>query len=230
MTLQRLLTKYQNQFASLLDSTWKQTTWCYLDCAIDNKDLQQLDSRDPIAMRRFAQRQMQIHGASLSLGRYNEVRDIYQQQQFQGRCVHLGIDINLPQNEPIYCPLDAVIHSFADNHLPGDYGPTLILQHQLEDQRFYTLYGHLSRRDLTHWHIGKNISQGALLGHTGSSDENGGWPAHLHLQIIENLEEHQGDYPGVCSMQDRSFYLHNCPDPESILIPNTLNRNQRSLL
>jgi hypothetical protein len=38
--------------------------------------------------------------------------------------------------------LDGRVHSFQNNDSLGNYGPTIILEHQVEDLTFYTLYGH----------------------------------------------------------------------------------------
>ena len=49
----------------------------------------------------------------------------------------------------IYAPIKGVVHQIQDNKSELDYGPTVILKHQLEDGPvFYTLYGHLSRECL----------------------------------------------------------------------------------
>ena len=32
-----------------------------------------------------------------------------------------------------------------------------------------------------------------------------------------DMEEKKGDYPGVCSSKDLSFYMFNCPDPNFLL-------------
>jgi hypothetical protein len=47
--------------------------------------------------------------------------------------------------------------------------------------------------------------------------ENGNWPSHLHFQIILDLQDWQGDYPGVCKYSERQLWLDNCPDPDLIL-------------
>jgi hypothetical protein len=33
--------------------------------------------------------------------------------------------------------------------------------------------------------------------------------------LIRDMQEFQGDYPGVCSQRDVAFYANNCPDPAS---------------
>ncbi len=149
---------------------------------------------------------------------YGEKRDIYIQPQYGNRCIHLGIDTPLPAGTKIVCPLNARVHSFADNQRDGDYGPTVILQHELDQHIFYSLYGHLSRTDLPTWHEGQPFAQGAVIGHIGASSENGGWPPHLHLQLIDQIGQYQGDYPGVCRPEEAEHYLNNCPNPEGLII------------
>jgi hypothetical protein len=60
---------------------------------------------------------------------------------------------------------------------------------------------------------GMPVAAGDLLCHLGNSDENGGWPPHLHFQLIRDLQGYRGDYPGVCAKRDVAFYAENCPDP-----------------
>jgi hypothetical protein len=46
---------------------------------------------------------------------------------------------------------------------------------------------------------------------------NGDYAPHLHFQIIINMENKLGDYPGVCSLKMLDFYSKNCPDPKVLL-------------
>jgi len=82
---------------------------------------------------------------------------------------------------------------------------------------FYTLYGHLSLKSISHLKVGMAFKQGDLLGDLGKPDVNGDYPPHLHFQIIKDIQEFKGDYPGVCSKKDLAFYLNNCPDPNTLL-------------
>jgi murein DD-endopeptidase MepM/ murein hydrolase activator NlpD len=109
------------------------------------------------------------------------------------------------------------IHSFADNEGFGNYGPTLILEHDIEGQVFYTLYGHLSRKNIANWKKGAVIQKGEQIGNLGMMSENGDWPAHLHIQIIKDLQGMEGDYPGVSSIDNVQFYRLNCIDPKFLL-------------
>lgn len=166
---------------------------------------------------------LSMNGAKFAVGGYLEYRDLYSRSDvFSGsssdeeRRLHLGIDIWGPAGTAVYAPIDGTVHSFAMNDVKGDYGATIILQHELEGISFHTLYGHLSLSDLD-LEIGQQIAKGGLLAHFGNHEENGYWPPHLHFQVILDMENKYGDYPGVCSLKNKSHYANNCPDPNLIL-------------
>ena len=83
--------------------------------------------------------------------------------------------------------------------------------------KFYTLYGHLSAESLTNLEIGKVFLKGEKIATLGNYPINGDYAPHLHFQIIKNIEEYKGDYPGVCSATTLDYYLNNCPDPNLLL-------------
>lgn len=132
------------------------------------------------------------------------------------RTLHLGIDIWGEAGTPVFAPWGGSLHSAAFNNTPGDYGATIVLQHQLDGVIFYTLYGHLSKADLI-FSENQYIHLGEEFGHFGKPEENGQWPPHLHFQIIMDMEMKEGDYPGVCRPADRNYYEANCPNPDLIL-------------
>lgn len=154
-----------------------------------------------------------------AFGGYLEDRSWYARSPLFGkqRSIHLAIDIWADEDSVVYSPLEGVIHSFADNNGFGNYGPTVIVEHHLEGMTFYTLYGHLSRKNLAEWKVGTKLASGDVIGNLGNMEENGEWPAHLHFQIIKDLQGMQGDYPGVASSEDLFFYKNNCPDPNLLL-------------
>jgi murein DD-endopeptidase MepM/ murein hydrolase activator NlpD len=133
------------------------------------------------------------------------------------RNIHLGVDIWAQAGSPVYVPLEGKVHSFQDNVGFGNYGPTIILEHEIEGKKLYSLFGHLFRSDLENLQVGKVYQQGELLCHVGPFPENGDWPPHLHFQLMWDLGENWGDYPGVASEKDLNFYRENCPDPNRIL-------------
>jgi hypothetical protein len=150
------------------------------------------------------------------IGGYLEYRALYGRSEvFDGadensiRRLHIGLDLWGPAGTPVYAPMEGVIHSIADNNKKGDYGATIILKHEIDGIEFHSLYGHLSKRDLRY-------RKGDIV-NFGSHDENGYWPPHLHFQLIEDMQGLEGDYPGVCSLNDKAFYQVNCPDPNIVL-------------
>ncbi|MEI6668655.1 MAG: aminotransferase class III-fold pyridoxal phosphate-dependent enzyme [Acidobacteriota bacterium] len=172
---------------------------------------------------------MTAAGAMVGIGRYDEVRAFYSTDAFrtpgndgtQWRTLHLGIDLFVRPGTPVLAPLDGVVRSVADNAGEGDYGPTVVLEHRAGidagGDAFYTLYGHLGRDSVTSLSEGDAVTRGSAIGAVGSSAENGGWPPHLHFQIITDLMGRHGDFPGVARPSDRQLWLSVCPDPNLIL-------------
>ena len=174
-------------------------------------------------------------GAKYLIGGYNEKRDIYKRSVLfdigrkvtpateklpvreEPRRLHLGIDIWGDAGTKVFAPLGGMMHSKAYHDQFGDYGGTVILQHQLEMVPFYTLYGHLSKKDISTLRRGEVITRGQCFGHFGDEKENGGWPPHLHFQLVREIGYAEGDYPGVCKESEKVKYLHNSPDPDWII-------------
>ena len=159
------------------------------------------------------------------IGLYGEDRDIYQAGQFtsaatpENRTIHLGLDIFIDAHEPLYSPLPGRVHSVVDNDFPLDYGPTIILEHKAGETgaNFYTLYGHLSRTALELLEHGQQIEAGQLIGHVGEFQVNGGWPPHLHFQIMTDmLDNKSGNFNGVGEKSLFNVWTEICPDPNLI--------------
>lgn len=143
------------------------------------------------------------------------------------RRLHLGVDIWGPVGTPVYAPLEGTVHSFAFNDAFGDYGATLILQHDVEGFIFHTLYGHLSLHSIEDKREGQDIAKGDWIAAFGEPAENGQWPPHLHFQIVIDMKGAKGDYPGVCRFSEREKYLANGPDPDLVLgmVQHANNKN-----
>lgn len=195
-----------------------------LDLTSANKELSEEIYGDTEKFSGYISHYLQRNNAKYAIGGYNENRIVYSRstvfdapaEDEEPRRIHLGMDIWGAAGTPVYCPAGGMVHSFAMNNRLGDYGATIILLHQLDGFPFYTLYGHLSERDLAIT-AGSYINRGQIFGHFGEPRENGHWPPHLHFQVILDIEMMEGDYPGVCSQSQQAFYLSNCPDPDLIL-------------
>lgn len=179
---------------------------------------------DTAAFSAYVEQCLANAGATHGVGGYNELRTVYGRSQLFGasaneepRRLHLGIDIWTAAGTPVFAFMDARVHSFAFNDHFGDYGATLILEHELEGLLFYSLYGHISLADINGLREGQPVQKGSVIAHLGTIQENGHWPPHLHFQLITNMENRKGDYPGVCKASERERYLSLSPDPELIL-------------
>jgi murein DD-endopeptidase MepM/ murein hydrolase activator NlpD len=102
--------------------------------------------------------------------------------------------------------MDGVVHSFANNDDDGNYGPTLILEHDYNGKKLFTLYGHLSISDIETWSVGSRFRESDIIATLGKPEENGGYSPHLHFQIMTDIGEYKGDYPGVAAREELQNY------------------------
>jgi 4-aminobutyrate aminotransferase-like enzyme/Ser/Thr protein kinase RdoA (MazF antagonist) len=199
-----------------------------LDLSIGSRDLgtfPDFAETEPFTCNVFDQ--MRAAGARVGIGRFDEARPIYTTDAYrvegndgpEWRTVHIGMDLFLEAGAPVFAPLDGVVHSFQNNNAPRDYGPTIILEHRVADGRltFYTLYGHLSADSLAGLREGAPAARGARIASVGAEAENGGWPPHLHFQIITDLLDKRGDFPGVARPGQRPLWLSLSPDPNLVV-------------
>ncbi|MFV2007965.1 MAG: phosphotransferase, partial [Longimicrobiales bacterium] len=170
--------------------------------------------------------QMADCGAQVGVGRYDEARLCYTGDAFtsaggerpEQRTVHLGVDLFLEAGSTILAPIAGRVHSFHDNADPLDYGPTIILEHEpAGGPSFYTLYGHLSRDSFPGLAQGAEVARGQEIARLGGLDVNGGWPPHLHFQIITDMLGMEGTFPGVAAPSQREVWLSMSPDPGLLL-------------
>ena len=124
----------------------------------------------------------------------------------------------MPAGTPIFAPLAGTVHSFANRATPGDYGPVIILRHELDGIEFHALYGHLTEASLDGLAAGMSIDAGARVAAIGPRPINGDWTPHLHFQLVRDMQGIRGDYPGVVRPADLDFYRDNCPDPMPLLV------------
>lgn len=155
-------------------------------------------------------------------GGYLEKRDVYAKSAVfrsseKARNIHLGIDVWCPAKTPLFAPMAAKVVSKNNLIAKGDYGGVLILEHNIKEQIFYTLYGHLTY-DSIPFNPGDQISAGEQIAELGDWSENGGWPPHLHFQIMFDLENYENDYPGVCFEDEQEKFQKNCPNPIQFLV------------
>ena len=226
--IESYLSSKRGSFAPIMGRDLDLSTALVFDLSVGSPDRALLGgSVDVDELTRDIFQQMETAKAHAGIGRYNEARQVYTADQFvmdfdempERRTIHLGLDIFLPAGSPVYAPLEGTVHSFQNNTQPMDYGPCIILEHAVDDSAlvFYTLYGHLSVESLTGLYEGKRIGKGERFAALGDPSVNGGWPPHLHFQIVADMLGNKGDFPGVGGPGLRNVWLSLSPDPNAIV-------------
>jgi peptidoglycan LD-endopeptidase LytH len=216
-----VLLKYRNDFHRVVDFNPSKDKLYHFDFTAANHELTDALVTDTKRFSVYINSKLDNGKYKFGIGGYGEQRVLYKRSEhFSGeepRNIHLGIDIWGDAGTKIYAPIGGMVHSTGFNNNFGDYGATIILKHQLDSIVFYTLYGHVSLKDIESLQDGNYIVRGHQFARFGEPHENGDWPPHLHFQIIMDMHLKKGDYPGVCAKSEREKYLANCPDPNFIL-------------
>ncbi len=192
------------------------------DFTASNTELDRAILENTEVFSEWIQQKLKESNCRYGIGGYNEHRTIYSRSDLfdadeEPRRLHLGVDIWGPVGTPVFSPLDGKIHSFRFNDNFGDYGATLIVEHEADGEKFHSLYGHLNLAGIQNLVKGTPIIKGQKIAEFGDIIENGYWPPHLHFQLIFDMQSMAGDYPGVCRYSEREAFLSNCPDPDIIL-------------
>src|SRR5262249_203205 len=128
------------------------------------------------------------------------------------------IDLFVEPGTAVRAPIDGTVHILANNASTLDYGPLVILEHKTSDgDSFFTLYGHLAAETLEKLRVGQPMKRGDEFARVGTAHENGGWPPHLHFQIILDLLDLGKDFPGVARASERSVWTSLSPHPNLLL-------------
>ena len=223
----RWLEKNSGGFGKLIEPDPRSARHVIFDLSVDSLELGLLDGwRDAQTATERLFASLRSAGAQIGIGCYNEPRCLYASSGFQvagidgpeWRTIHIGLDLFAEPGSAVLAPLDGVVHSFRNNDLPLDYGPTIVLQHAAGDDAlpFFTLYGHLSEDSLDGLREGMRVKRGAQIARIGNFPKNGGWPPHLHFQIITAMLGHEGDVPGVALARERDIWLSISPNPNLI--------------
>ena len=218
------LSAISKESLSVLDSTMSLNDYVAIDLSFKNIALEQIDVSSSKALEIYIDTYLQKNNAKVAFGGYLEKRNIYSRSSYfkqlndeNERNIHLGIDLWSKRDTKVLAVLDGEVHSFQNNTNFGDYGPTIILKHSMNNVEFYSLYGHLSLASIENLKVGKKVLQGEVIGSFGDSAVNGDYAPHLHFQLIKNIQGKFGDYPGVSSKKKLEFYSNNCPNPNLLI-------------
>ena len=195
------LASLKKNFGQVVDFNPETDRFFKFDFTAANKEINKSIYTDVTAFSAWITEKLAINNCRFGIGGYLEKRVIYGQPLFiknteEPRDVHLGIDIWTVASAGVFAPLSGKIHSFNNNNNSGDYGPTIILEHDLGGMTLFSLYGHLSLNSIKNIKPGDAIAKNQAIGWLGTDKENGGWPPHLHFQLMFNMEGRRGDYPG----------------------------------
>ena len=217
------LAAHAEQAARVLPDAFSDGGFHELDLSVASTELGALDVLDDV--ERFTAHvfaAIRDAGARVGIGRYDEPRALYTSEAsgegFETRTIHIGIDLFVEAGTSLAAPFAGRVHSFQVNDAPLDYGPTIILKHETDQgEKFWTLYGHLSEDSLAGLDRGKSIDRGEVFAAVGGYPKNGNWPPHLHFQIILDLLDRKGDFPGVAKPSERTLWLALSPNPRGVL-------------
>lgn len=220
-SLTNILAKNQHSFAPVTLFDFEKDPFHIFDFTTNNSLLLSINLNDEQSFTDYVFNTLKEKSCSVGVGGYGENRFIYSRSEVFGgeesRSIHLGIDVWAVAGTKIFAPLNGRVHSFANNNQHGDYGPTIILEHILDDYTFYTLYGHLNTACLKGLYEGMEVQKGQHIADFGTYEENVHWPPHLHFQIIDDIGEYKGDYPGVAKPSEKDNWLSNSPDANLML-------------
>jgi murein DD-endopeptidase MepM/ murein hydrolase activator NlpD len=218
-----LLSKHQSYFARVVDFNPAKEKIIGLDFTSKNISLTMEIVSDTTLFSNYINTVLKENEAKFGVGGYLENRTVYARsnhfdtKEGEPRRLHLGVDIWGAVNTQVYAFMDAKVHSFAFNDNFGDYGATIILEHELETETFFSLYGHLSLKNLEGLAEGKFIKKGEVFCDFGKAEENGFWPPHLHFQLMCDMEGKKGDYFGVGKLSEKEIWEQKLPNPNLIL-------------
>jgi peptidoglycan LD-endopeptidase LytH len=163
-----------------------------------------------------------LRDTEYSVGKYNEKRpgmyvtDLFTAEVEAPRDIHVGIDIGAPAGTPVRAFYDGVIYMAGINPAEGDYGGTVITEHDLGGRKIWALHGHLSHSSVAGKKPGQPVKKGDVIAWLGVKAENGGWNPHLHFQLSWEKPE-KCDLPGAVNQRDLARALEIYPDPQNVL-------------
>ena len=192
-----------------------------LDFSPQSPDAAELASLDGPGFDRWCERKIAEAGAHFAVGSYGEDRTIYKGEAFDlgnaRRSVHLGIDVFAPEGEPVHAPFAGKVAFLHDDAVPYGFGPTVMLEHEADGVKFWTLYGHQSHATYDKLIPGQHIAKGEAFLSFGGREENGNWPPHLHFQIVTDHLGLEARMHGVGVGRDWQIWREVSPDPSVIM-------------
>lgn len=129
-------------------------------------------------------------GKNWGLGHYLEERATllrhFPQMVNEGRVIHAGLDVIVPEGAQLFAPLGGTVHALGLDHGVGNYGGYAVLRHVAgrdhhDQDDFFTFYGHLDTRFAIQ--VGQVLARAEPFAIIGSHEDSGHWFTHTHLQV-----------------------------------------------
>jgi len=154
-------------FTPVIDTKYKLKDYVKIDLSQANKTLKDMKIPSSPEFKKYIDDKVSKQKGKVAYGGYNEKRNIYKQSKIfndektsSPREIHIGLDIWCDVGTAVLAPLDGTVHSFGNNEGLGNYGPTIILEHIIDEKTFYTLYGHLKKRCIINLSLGQIVEAG----------------------------------------------------------------------
>ena len=192
-----------------------------IDLSVKNAFWDTNDVSDIPTFERYLAEKRQETNRYVAHGGYLEQRALYRRsarfQDGEVRDTHMGIDLWAPAGTSVHAFMDGTIHSFAHNNDAGNYGPTLILEHDFQGKKLYSLYGHLAVSDMAGWSVGLRFRESEQIATLGTPQENGGYSPHLHFQLMTSMLDFKGDFVGVLAPEQLDAFEDVILDPNPFI-------------
>ncbi|MGB3590239.1 MAG: peptidoglycan DD-metalloendopeptidase family protein [Nonlabens sp.] len=205
------------RFKQLLERSYSRSDYFAIDLSVDNPHWDEHDITDVEVFEAYLNLQRRVTGKYIAYGGYLEQRSLYKNSsRFNDetiRDIHLGLDLWAPTGTAVHPYMDGRVHSYSNNLGSGNYGPTIILEHQVGVEKIYSLYGHLSLDSIYGLKVGLRFRESETLARLGSTKVNGGYSPHLHFQLMTTMDGYTGDFPGVCTINEIAKYQRIIKDP-----------------
>lgn len=129
----------------------------------------------------------------------------------QGHSMHPGIDLAKGKGAPVLSAAQGVVVRITSNGAGGGYGNSVIIKH---NDRFHTLYGHLSEVKVV---LGQVVALGQIIGLEGNTEDGKISPylpsktmgSHLHFEIRD------------FAVSDIEFGKYGSVNPQQYILKNT---------
>src|SRR3989344_5661245 len=111
------------------------------DLSRHNPDIAHVDMGRPETLRKYIVDTLTERRCGWGFGGWGEDRALYKTHPFfkdkaGDHSIHLGMDIWLPAETPVFVPFTGTVHGFKDNSTDHNYGPSIITEHRIGDASF----------------------------------------------------------------------------------------------